>query len=98
MNIPPRTITLNDAALLCYAVLDERVGYTVGHGLFFVDGKEIGRAPRLAICKDKDSGLFTLYYCNEELEPTWSGYKLSNGRRRKEPGRAAFIPAHRHAG
>jgi hypothetical protein len=66
MNIPPRTITLNDAALICYAVLDERVGYTVGHGLFFVDGREIGRVPRLAICKDKDSGLFTLYYCDED--------------------------------
>jgi hypothetical protein len=32
---PPRTITLNDSALLCYALLDESVGYTVGHGLFF---------------------------------------------------------------
>lgn len=66
MKIPPRTITLNDAVLLCYAVLDESVGYTVGHGLFFVDGKEIGRVPRLAICKDKDSGLFTLYHCDED--------------------------------
>ncbi len=67
MNKPPRRITLDDAALLCYAVLDERVGYTAGHGLFFVDGKEIGRVPRLAICKDKE-GLFTLYYCDE----TWN--------------------------
>jgi hypothetical protein len=69
MKIPPRTITLNDTILLCYAVLDEHVGYTVGHGLFFVDGKEIGRIPRLAICKDKDSGLFTLYYCDEDWNP-----------------------------
>ena len=66
MNLPPQTITLNDAALICYAVLDDRVGFTVGHGLFFVDGKEIGRVPRLAICKDKDSGLFTLYYCGKD--------------------------------
>jgi hypothetical protein len=43
---PPRTITLNDSGLLCYAPLDESVGYTVGHGLFFVDGKEIGKVPR----------------------------------------------------
>jgi hypothetical protein len=42
---PPRTITLNDSGLLCYAPLDESVSYTVGHGLFFVDGKEIGKAP-----------------------------------------------------
>ncbi len=66
MNIPPQTITLDDAALICYAVLDDRVGYTVGHGLFFVDGKEIGRVPCLAICLDKESGLFTLYYCDED--------------------------------
>ena len=63
---PPRTITLNDSALLCYALLDESVGYTVGHGLFFVDGKEIGKVPSLAICKDKGSGLFTLYYCDKD--------------------------------
>jgi len=42
MESPPLTITLNDAVLLCYAVLDDSVGYIVGHGLFFVDGKEIG--------------------------------------------------------
>ena len=46
--------------------LTSSVGYTVGHGLFFVDGKEIGRVPRLAICKDRDSGFFTLYYCDED--------------------------------
>jgi len=61
---PPRRITLNDSQLLCYAVLDESVGYTAGHGLFFVDGKEIGRVPCLAICHDKDTQLFTLYYCD----------------------------------
>jgi hypothetical protein len=88
MKIPPRTITLNDAVLLCYAVLDERVGYTVGHGLFFVVGKEIGRVPRLAICKDRDSAFFTLYYCDEGSEPAWGGYQLPDRRRRKEQGGA----------
>jgi hypothetical protein len=66
---PPQKITLNDSALLCHALLDESVGYTVGHRLFFVDGKEIGKVPRLAICKDKDSGLFTLYYCARDWNP-----------------------------
>jgi hypothetical protein len=64
---PPRTITLNDSVLLCYAVLDESVGYTVGHRLFFVDGKEIGKVPRLAICKDKDSGLFRGHSSNGQI-------------------------------
>jgi hypothetical protein len=63
-NLPPQKITLNDSILVCHAVLDESVGFSPGHGLFFIDGKEIGKVPCLAICKDKDSGLFTLYYCD----------------------------------
>ena|SRR6266850_1211090 len=63
---PPPAITSNDRVLLCYAVLDESVGYTAGHGLFFVDGKEIGKVPCLAICEDKDSRNFTLYYCDRD--------------------------------
>ena len=65
-NIPPPIIGLNDRLLLQYAVLDESVGYTVGHKLFFVDGKQIGRVPCMAICQDKETSLFTLYYCDEE--------------------------------
>jgi hypothetical protein len=63
---PPHKITSNDSVLLCYALLDESVGYTAGHGLFFVDGKEIGKVPCLAICQDKDSQLFTLYCCDKD--------------------------------
>jgi hypothetical protein len=65
-NIPPPIICVNDRVLLHYAVLDESVGYTVGHRLFFVDGKEIGRVPCLAICQDKESPGFTLYYCDSD--------------------------------
>lgn len=65
-NIPPPIICLNDRLLLHYAVLDESVGYTVGHGLFFAGGKEIGRVPCLAICQEKESGRFTLYYCDSD--------------------------------
>lgn len=32
----------------------------------FVDGEEIGRVPCLAICQDKDSRLFTLYYYDRD--------------------------------
>ncbi len=32
MNIPPRTITVNDAVLLGYAMLDDSAGFTIGHG------------------------------------------------------------------
>jgi hypothetical protein len=69
LTTPPPKITLNDGAFLSYAVLDELVGYTVGHGLFFVDGKDIGKVPCLAICRDRDSASFTLYYCDEDWTP-----------------------------
>jgi hypothetical protein len=64
-KIPPPIIADNDRVLLCYAWLDDSVGYTEGHGLFFVDGKEIGKVPGLAICEDKRSHKPTLYYCDE---------------------------------
>ena len=62
---PPPVIAENDRVLLWYAWLDGSVGYTEGHGLFFVGGKEIGRVPCLAICEEKLSGKPTLYYCDE---------------------------------
>jgi hypothetical protein len=65
---PPPIITVNDRVLLHYAVLDDSVGYNSGLGLQFVGEKEIGRVPRLAICQDKDSPAFMLYYC----ESDWS--------------------------
>lgn len=32
----------------------------------FVGGKEIGRVPCLAICQDKSSAHFILYYCDRD--------------------------------
>lgn len=57
---PPPVISFQDRVLLEYALLDS-VGFNRGHTLFFVDGKEIGHVPCLAICKDKDSEGFHLY-------------------------------------
>jgi hypothetical protein len=65
-NVPPPVICFNDRVLLQYAVLDESVGYTAGHGLFFVDGKEIGKVPCLAICQERDCLRYTLYYCDSD--------------------------------
>jgi hypothetical protein len=65
-NPPPPVICINDRVLLHYAVLDESVGYRAGHGLFFVDGKEIGRVPCLAICHERESNKLTLYYCGSD--------------------------------
>jgi hypothetical protein len=65
-SAPPPVISVNDRVLLYYAILDASVGYTAGHGLFFVDGKEIGPVPCLAICQDRDSQCVTLYYCDSD--------------------------------
>ncbi|SRR6266704_2231049 len=65
-QIPPPIICVNDRVLLHYAILDESVGYRAGHGLFFVDGKEIGRVPCLAICLERESNKLTLYYCSSD--------------------------------
>jgi hypothetical protein len=66
LSSPPHKFTSNDDVLICHAVFDESVGYRVGHGLFFVDGKEIGKVPCLAICQEKNSQLFTLYYGDQD--------------------------------
>jgi hypothetical protein len=63
---PPPAIC-SDRVLL-YALLDDFVGFHRGHGLFFVDGKEIGPVPCLAICQHKGSPGFVLYYCGRDWE------------------------------
>jgi hypothetical protein len=65
-SIPPPLICLNDRLLLHYAVLNESVGFNAGHGLFFIDGEEIGKVPCLAICQDQHSTQVTLYYCKRD--------------------------------
>jgi hypothetical protein len=68
-STPPPMICVNDRLLLQYAVLTDSVGFTAGHGLFFVDGKEIGRVPYLAICEDRESEEPTLYFCGDDWSP-----------------------------
>ncbi len=83
-NLPPPVICMNDRVLLHYAVLDESVGYRVGHGLFFVDGEEIGRVPCLAICRERDSNNLTLYYCDTD----WSLAGVATGYESVEAAKA----------
>ena len=66
---PPPVICVNDRVLLQYAVLNDRVRYNSGHGLMFVGEKEIGKVPCLAICQDKKSPQFMLYYCDSDWSP-----------------------------
>jgi len=59
--------------LLHYAILDASVGYRSGHGLLFVEGKEIGKVPCLAICQSRNSNDVVLYYC----EADWNSLAVS---------------------
>ena len=56
---------LDCARVIEYAVLDESVSYS-GRTLLFVDGKELGRVPCLAICEDKKLRGVMLFHCNRE--------------------------------
>jgi len=67
---PPPFIMSSDRLLLHYAILNDTVGFNSGHGLLFVDRKEIGPVPCLAICQDRDSPQFMLYYCDTDWRPT----------------------------
>ena len=63
-NQPPPPV-LDSARVIEYAVLSESVGYS-GRTLLFVDGKELGRVPSLAICEDKRLGGVLLFHCDHE--------------------------------
>jgi hypothetical protein len=76
-SAPPPIICVNDRVLLHYAVLNDSVGFTAGHGLLFVGRKEIGRVPCLAICQDKESQLVTLYFCDNDWSPMGIGTSAS---------------------
>jgi hypothetical protein len=59
-NAPPPV--LDCARVIAYAVLDGAVEFS-GRSLSFVDGKEVGAVPRLAICEDLASLDTLLFHC-----------------------------------
>src|SRR5579864_3075965 len=62
-SLPPPV--LDCARVIEYAVLNESVGYA-GRTLLFVDGKELGQVPCLAICADKNLRGVLLFHCDRE--------------------------------
>lgn len=56
---------LDCARVIEYAILNESVGYS-GRTLLFVDGKELGEVPCLAICADKEPPGVMLFHCDRE--------------------------------
>ena len=61
LSRPPQL--LDSGPVLHYANVDRGVGYA-GRTLLFVDGKELGRVPNLAICAEVTSGGVLLFHCN----------------------------------
>ena len=51
--------------LLCYAVVDSGAQFS-GRTLLFVDGRELGEVPCLAICEEKKSSGVLLFHCDSE--------------------------------
>lgn len=75
MNEPTEGISPSPPPAICsdrvlrYARLDDSVGYNVGHGLMFVDGKELGKVLRLAICQPRNTSGVMLHYCDWDWTP-----------------------------
>jgi hypothetical protein len=53
---------LDCARLLHYVVIDSGIEFS-GRSLLFVDGKELGAVPCLAICEEKKTGGVLLFHC-----------------------------------
>lgn len=62
---PPPVVA--SSRVLEYAVLDDSVRYS-GSSSLFVDGKELGPVPRLAICQDEPGAGVLLMHCDDEWE------------------------------
>lgn len=62
--IPPPPV-LDSARVLFYATVNDSVKFT-GRTLLFVDGKELGPVPRLAICEQETTKEALLFHCDNE--------------------------------
>ena len=97
-TVPPPAVC--SERVLHYAVLDETVGFNSGHRLVFIDGKELGKVPCLAICQKKKASKFLIYYCDNDWEPVgaseYDTVEAAKGRaERIYPGSSAkWIEAH----
>jgi hypothetical protein len=65
---PPPEAVIACSRVLCYAVVDSTVQFS-GRTVLFVDGKELGQMPCLAICDGKKSSGVLLFHCDSEWTP-----------------------------
>lgn len=67
VNPPP---VLSMARVLAYAIVDDSIGFS-GHQRLYVDGKLLGKVPRLALCQPLSKNPITdilVFYCNDEWD------------------------------
>jgi hypothetical protein len=69
---------LDHGRVLEYAVLNDRVEYS-GHSLLFVDGKEVGPVPRIAICQSLNNPDIVLLHCDNDWNVLGAGIFNSAG-------------------
>ena len=63
---PPPAIA--SERVLHYAFLDDSVGFNAGHKLIFINDKQLGKVPRLAICQAKKISEVSLFYCDNDWD------------------------------
>ena len=56
---------LDCARVLHYVIIDKSIEFS-GRSLLFVDGKELGEVPCLAICEGKKTGGVLLFHCTRD--------------------------------
>jgi len=56
---------LDCARVLRYVIIDKSIEFS-GRSLLFVDGKELGEVPCLAICEEKKTGAVLLFHCTRD--------------------------------
>ena len=96
--VPPPAVC--SERVLHYAVLDETVGFNSDHRSIFVNGKQLGKVPYLAICQGKVPPKFNTYYCNGDWQPDGHSAhdSIADAKQRAEyiyPGSSAkWVEAH----
>jgi len=64
-EMQPSTPVIDCSRLLCYAIVEGTV-QSSGRTLLFVDGKELGQVPCLAICENKKLAEVLLFHCDSD--------------------------------
>jgi hypothetical protein len=79
LDAPPPVLDM--ARVIAYAFVDDSVQWT-GRQTLFVDGKELGPVPRLALCQNVGGNLrdIFVFHCNEE----WDVVGVSGGETMEE--------------